>query len=162
MNTLQADKRAAVTAYRNSGDEVKSVLAILFGSEIFSQKVTDRVKTFEDACAENGTDPNDPRFSQGTPDEIAYKKLKEISRALNEGKKLSFADSNQRKWYPWFVYEGSGFRFNGAFYALTNASSAGGSRLCVHSSELAQYLGTQFIDLFNQFMLTDRTEDLPF
>lgn len=115
-------------------------------------KITDRVKTFEDACEEIGEFPMDEKFISGTPDEIAYKKLKVVSEALNEGVILSYANPDQKKWYPWFLYGGSGFRFGGTDCDNSCTHTAGGSRLCYATSELAKYAGTQFIDLYNQLL----------
>ena len=44
-------------AYKKGNDCVKSTLMNLFGEEVCAPKnVMDRVKTFEDACIETGTD----------------------------------------------------------------------------------------------------------
>jgi hypothetical protein len=114
--------------------------------------VTERIKTFEDACNETGINPLLFLDSSCTPDELAYRKLKVIAKALNKGVELTFANSDQKKWYPWFEYKGSGFRFYGAYYGYTISNTAGGSRLCYASEELARYAGTQFIDLYNQLL----------
>lgn len=152
MQTLQIDQKNAKKLYPNASPEFKQMLTDTFGEKFFSEKITDRVKTFEAACEITGEDPDDDKFSDGTPDEIAYKKLKVIAKALNEGKVLSYADSNQKKWYPWFEYSGSGFRFYDTYCVCTYTLTSGGSRLCFHSDELAKYAGTQFIELYNQFL----------
>ncbi len=152
MQTLQIDEKNAKKLFVNASPEFKLMLTDTFGENFFNQKITDRVKTFEDACTETGDDPEHEKFSTGDPDDIAYQKLKVIAKALNEGKVLSFADSKQRKWYPWFEYSGSGFRFVVAGYVCTHTSTAGGSRLCFNSEELAKYAGTQFIELYNQLL----------
>jgi len=120
METLQISKANALSAYKKADKKVKELLEELFGKQALSTEVTDRIKSFEDACSQTGTDHNDPNFSTGTTDEIAYKKLKVIALALNEGTVLSFADSNQRKWYPWFEYSGSGFRFFVTYYVIAS------------------------------------------
>lgn len=152
MQTLQIDAKKAKKLYPTATAEFKEMLIDSFGEKFFSEKITDRVKTFLDACDVIGEDSEDDKFSTGTSDEIAYKKLKVIAKALNEGAVLSFADSNQRKWYPWFQYSGSGFRFGDTAYDGTNTGAAGGSRLCFHSEELAKYSGIQFIELYNQLL----------
>lgn len=152
METLPISKANVLSAYKKADKKTKELLEELFGKQTLSTKVTDRIKTFEDACAETGEDPDNQKFHTGTPDEIAYNKLKVVIAALNEGVVLSFADSNQRKWYPWFEFKVSGFRFHGTYYVITTTGANGGSRLCFHSEELAQYAGTQFIELYNQFL----------
>jgi hypothetical protein len=56
-----------------------------FGEKFFHQKITDRVKIFEDACEVLGLFPNAVAQDDDTIDEAAYKKLKVIAKALNEG-----------------------------------------------------------------------------
>jgi hypothetical protein len=115
MKVLEIKHDSALKAHSAADDAGKKLLENLLGPEVFKikkEKVTDRVKTFEDACAEVGEDPTDENFSEGTVDEIAYKKIKVIVRALNEGWKPDWNNSNQYKWYPWFyLNEPSGFRF---------------------------------------------------
>ena len=152
METLQISKANALSAYRKADKKVKELLEELFGKQVLSTEVTERIKSFEDACLELGIDSTDANFSTGTVDEIAFKKLKVIAAALNEGTVLSFADSNQRKWYPWFEYSGSGFRFRGTDFDITLACTTGGSRLCFHTEKLAIYAGKQFIDLYNDLL----------
>ena len=72
--------------------------------------VTERIKTFEDACAKLGD--KHPLVTQyrliaggyegeeETDDLIAYLKLRIITTALNEGWKPKFTEDEQR-WYPW-------------------------------------------------------------
>ena len=74
--------------------------------------VTERIKTFDDACAELGD--KHPLITQyrliaggyegeeETDDLIAYLKLRIITTALNEGWKPQFTKSELR-WYPWFI-----------------------------------------------------------
>ncbi len=152
MEALQINTENALKAYYDADNNGKLLLQNLFGKAIFSKKITDWFESFEDGCALTGEDPNDQKFFTGTPDEIAYKKLKVIVRALNEGTVLSYADPNQRKWYPWFEYSGSGFRFYVASYGYSFAYSSGGSRLCFHNEELAVFAGKKFIALYNQLL----------
>lgn len=152
MQQLKIDELKAKALYPTASKEFKAMLEDSFGKDFFSQKITDRVKSFEDACLLTGRVADDADFHTGTPDEIAYKKLKVIALALNEGVTLSFANSNQKKWRPWFEYSGSGFRFYDTYCGFTFTTATGGSRLCFHSEELARYAGTQFIDLYNQLL----------
>lgn len=150
MEQLIIDKKLAKKLYPKADQELRDLLLGKFGETTFTEKITDRIKTFEDACELLGFSP---AFSDlDGPDEIAYKKLKIIIRALNEGWVPDWNNSNQRKWAPWFEYSSSGFRFHAAAYALTYTDSTGGSRLCFASEELAIYAAKQFVDLYNQFL----------
>lgn len=149
---LVIDEDKAKEMYSSADTNLKSILEETFGKKHFMPKVTDRVKTFEDACREVGEYPDDAKFNSDTQDEIAYKKIKVIAAALNEGVVLSFANHSQRKWRPWFQHDGTAFRFGGSGCAFVRTHSAGGSRLCFASEELSNYAGKQFIDLYNQLL----------
>jgi len=151
MKNLQLDKTTALKIFKKSSDEVKEILISTFGAECFSQKITDRIKTFEDACAEIGPFPSSIFNEFDTSDETAYKKLKIVIKALNEGWVPDWNDTNQKKWYPWFSLT-SGFGFSGSLYFCTITCAGVGSRLCFKNEELATYAGTQFIDLYEQFL----------
>ena len=120
-----------------------------------STNIMDRIKSFEDACKETGDDPNDKKFHYGSLHIIAIEKLIIICKALNEGVKLSFRNKDQKKWYPYMIFEGSGFRLYGAGYGYSIAHSAFGSRLCVDTQTKAEYLGTHppFVKLYNEMMI---------
>lgn len=155
METLQINKANALKAFNKAGTEVKELLTALFGKETFSQKVTDRVKTFEDACNELGIDPNrilhlgNEHHRQDIVSLNAYQKLIIIARALNEGWTPDWTDRSQYKYYPWLEYSGSGF--SGTDCDISSSAAAVGSRLCFKSVELAKYAGTQFEKEYNEF-----------
>lgn len=129
-----------------------------FGKDLFSQDVTERVKTYLDACHELGREPLDEKklLELGlTEHDIAYQKLAIVTEALNEGQKLNVCDANVKRWYPWFKPNGSpsSFAFCGSYCDCAYASAGGGSRLCLKSEKLSNYCGKQFIDLWKQFIL---------
>lgn len=157
MDTLQINKANAIKAYNAADENGKVLLVALFGNDILTpQKITDRVKSFEDACNVLGIEPDDevPYTDPTEPDRIAvnaFAKLIVITRALNEGWTPNWNKSNQYKWYPWFYMDDPGFRFSGADYA-TDTYSTGGSRLCFSSEELAKYAAKQFLDVYKEMM----------
>ena len=78
-----------------------------------NRPITERVKTFEDACRELGEDHpfvlayqntnlRDPEVAEENRDILAYMKLRIIVAALNEGWKPQFTEDEWR-WYPWFT-----------------------------------------------------------
>lgn len=146
---LKLDRQTAKKLFPSSPAFFQETLKATFGESTFSMKVTDRIKSFEDACEDQGLNPNDPIFTTGTPDVIAYNKLtKAIIPSLNEKWTPDWNNSNQRKWYCWFKYDGSGFRFYDSRYGLVFSSV--GSRLCFKSEELAVYAAKQFQNEYNQ------------
>lgn len=119
-------------------------------------KITDRVKTFEDACEVEGLDPValvKIWKSQGdTTDEIAYKKLKIITKVLNEGWVRNMFNTSEWKYYPYLdLSSGSGFSFDRTFFWY--ASTYMGCRLCFKNRELAEYAGRTFINEYKEFLL---------
>jgi hypothetical protein len=152
METLKISKQKALQLYPKASVEFKELMEETFGKDFFSKKITDRVKTFEDACEIIGEDPNDKKYTMGEVDVIAYQKLKVIAKVLNEGWSPDWNNSNQYKWFPWFYMNNPGFRFSAAYCDYTGTHSAGGSRLCFQSEELAKYAGNQFLELYNQLM----------
>lgn len=118
------------------------------------KKITERIKTVDDLLSMYGMSREefDKQYDNLSSDEKAYKLLKLLCSALNEGWKPDWDNPNELKYYPWFEMGGSsGFRF----YDYSYWRSAVGSRLCFKSKELAEYAGKQFIDLYKQFMLSD-------
>lgn len=153
MQSLQIDEKKARGLYKGAAPEFKAMLIDSFGEKFFSEKTIDRIKTFADACEEMGISPNDAIFSTGTPDEIAYKKLKVVRNALNpKGWVADWNNNNQRKWAPWFYLNVPGFRFLASFYDVSDTYATGGSRLCYESQELCDYAAAQFIDLYKQWL----------
>lgn len=121
----------------------------------------DRVKTFEDALAlaDEQTREEYLKSVEGfnTPDEIAYKKLKLITKVVNEGWVADYKNFDQRKYFLW-----GGHLRNGAVAGLLCAYcdfSSGawyvnvGSRLNFKSREIAEYVGDQFLDIWNEYLL---------
>ena len=121
-------------------------------------KVTDRVKTYEDACKKLGRQQynEDQLMKLGlTKNDIAYQKMVVIVEALNEGWKPDVCDRNVYRWYPWFVTNGSpsSFAFDVSHYAYSHAIAGSGSRLALKSEELANYCGKQFVELWKEMLL---------
>ena len=107
MRTLQIKQDSLLAAFRNAGKEGKQVLSDLFGKQVaLYDNITDRVKSFEDACQVLGISTNVPEV-KGLPRKhqkaiIANYKLIVIAEALNEGWKPNWQDSDEYKYYPWF------------------------------------------------------------
>lgn len=120
--------------------------------------ITKRVKTYADACTVLGIEPiNEEVFTKlgFTKDEIAYRKLKTVVEALNEGWRPDWSDSSDYKYWNWFAYNPSsaGFGYAYSHYAPAATTTTVGSRLCFKTRELATYAGRQFEDLYNDFFL---------
>ena len=162
METVSIDKEKVLALYKKSNAANKKALEEVFTKSYFIGKITDRVKTFQDACAELGLKPSDNLIgyvdvasSKDLFSIEAYARLIIIIRALNEGWVPDWTDSNQTKYYPWFdmraAPSGSGLSFN--VYVNAYTDSGVGSRLCLKSAELAKYVATQFNNEFKDFFI---------
>lgn len=88
---------------------------------------------------------------------IALNELFTIAQAWNKEDEFEpdFSNSNQYKYFPWFVYNNgaAGFVCANASATATYASAYVGSRLCFKTPERARQFGEQFIDLWNDVLL---------
>lgn len=159
MRTLQIKQDSLLAAFRNAGKEGKQVLSDLFGKQVaLYDNITDRVKSFEDACQVLGISTNVPEV-KGLPRKhqkaiIANYKLIVIAEALNEGWKPNWQDSDEYKYYPWFdMSNPAGVGYSYTYITASNTYATIGSRLCLKNRELAIYFGQTFTDLFNDSLL---------
>lgn len=159
MRTLQIKQDSLLVAFRNAGKEGKQVLSDLFGKQVaLYDNITDRVKSFEDACQVLGISTNVPEV-KGLPRKhqkaiIANYKLIVIAEALNEGWKPNWQDSDEYKYYPWFdMSNPAGVGYSATYTTASHTLANFGSRLCLKNRELAIYFGQTFTDLFNDSLL---------
>jgi hypothetical protein len=126
--------------------------------------ITERVKTFEDACKVLGLNPENIPIVEHLPEKdrksiIAYYKLTVIIRALNEGWEPDFLNWKQDKYWNWFYVEHHGASAGiGCAYSYvvpSCAAAAVGSRLCFKTRELAIYAREQFRDLYFEYLFID-------
>lgn len=117
------------------------------------KKITDRIKTFEDAMVATG-ETQIPSFSDIPGSQrtyhIALYKMIIIVKALNEGWIPDWDNFSECKWRPWFVMSPSGFAFRASHCAHELSDAGSGSRLCLKSAALSDYCGTQFLDLWKE------------
>ena len=111
----------AKAALKTADESVKKVLLALLpelneteAQTAANRPITERVKTFEDACRELGEDNHfveqyrvieeNSDFTSDGHDIFTYLKLRIIAAALNEGWKPQFTEDEER-WYPWFMQD---------------------------------------------------------
>lgn len=179
INQKQQNELTAV--YTQLNDKQKAVLNDIFGEDTFKPKdIRERVKTFEDACTVLGIDPDEwkKRHLMFDKDVLAYLKLRVIAKALNEGWYPKFTE-DERRYYPWFyiitkekydnlsaeekrrcvgraynvAYAYGGLVSANANHASSYSFTYYGARLAFSNYDLAVYAGTQFIDIWADFVL---------
>jgi len=144
----------AKRVYNQAPSWYKEVLEDEFGKEKLTKREFTDIKTIEDARLATGHSAGYLKMSDPeSQDEWAYRMIKMIAKAINNGWIPDWSNTNQAKWYPYFkvLPSGSGFSDSNTddLYELTGV----GSRLCFESSEKAEYAAKQFEDLYTQFLL---------
>jgi hypothetical protein len=127
------------------------------------ENITERVKTFEDACKVLGLDPENLPVVEHLPEKdrksiAAFYRLTIITRALNEGWEPDFSDWNQRKHWNWFYVETGavrGFSFATTDYVASYSTAYAGARLCFKTRKLATYAHEQFRDLYFEYLFIE-------
>lgn len=137
----------------NGGDiQVKQFPSPLLQPKKF-EHYTD-IKTFDDACACVGIDPKSFHESRKnlSDDTYAYEQLKVISKALNGGTHMDYTDTDVYKYYPYFKAVGSSVGFSSYDFRCDLTISVVGSRLTYKTSDIAEYAGKQFLDIYNKYI----------
>ena len=122
------------------------------------KNVKERILTFEDVLKELKINPANflLRLEDLSPDEVAYRRLKLIIKAFNEGWEPDWNNSSEYKYYAYFTMgsaSGAGFSYDAC--DLWSTGSGAGSRLCFKSGELAKHVGQLFIDDYRDFLTTN-------
>lgn len=155
-------EEAQDTVKKLTEDEGNGSIFDYFYKEEDYEEITDRVKTYEDACKVLGVEPINEQNAKAQgfrSDEIARRKLETIAAALNEGWKPDWNNTDQYKYYPYFyIQENAKGAYAGLSYAATYSAATStdaniGSRLCFYASRLARYAGNQFTDLYEQILI---------
>ena len=122
--------------------------------------IDDYPLTFGDACKFLGI-PESAIALKGdngiAKSAVAFYKLAIIAKAWNkiDGFVPDFSNSDQYKYFPWFVYETkpAGFVYANTDYAASDTGADVGSRLCFKSSATARKFGETFTALYNEMFL---------
>ena len=133
-------EEAQDTVKKLTEDEGNGSIFDYFYKEEDYEEITDRVKTYEDACKVLGVEPINEQNAKAQgfrSDEIARRKLETIAAALNEGWKPDWNNTDQYKYYPYFYIQenakgkgSAGLSYAITFHAATLTSALIGSRLC--------------------------------
>lgn len=156
-------EEAQDTVKKLTEDEGNGSIFDYFYKEEDYEEITDRVKTYEDACKVLGVEPINEQNAKAQgfrSDEIARRKLETIAAALNEGWKPDWNNTDQYKYYPYFYIQenakgkgSAGLSCADAHCTAAYTTARIGSRLCFYASRLARYAGNQFTDLYEQILI---------
>ncbi|MCK9477263.1 MAG: hypothetical protein M0R46_15205 [Candidatus Muirbacterium halophilum] len=148
--TLNLSIDEAKLLHKEATLERKLELEELF-PELKPISIIDRVKTYEDALEVLRRDHFDENNLY--PREIARRKLEIIIEALNEGWKPDFNKIKQSKWYCCFYESETGIGFSFSNNSPANAITYFGVLFCLKDKKLADYIGKQFIYLYEEMLL---------
>lgn len=160
--------------------EVDGKMVAVLVDDKDERPVTERVKTFEDACKEVGIDA-EKWLEEHKDDDVnllAFLKIRIIVEALNEGWKPKF-DGEEYRYAPYFYYytkeevdnmdedeksrllyvggdasNGSvcGLSASDGDVAFSDSDAYIGARLALKSRDLALYCGNQFYEIWIDFL----------
>lgn len=125
-------------------------------------QMIEKIKTFKDACIELRIPVKKIALNDTVSDIAnsadAFYQLCIIIRALNQNWIPDLKDWRQDKWYNWFYVDFSrgasaGLATSYAIHAPSYAYADVGGRLCLKSKALAIYARTQFLSLYEQYLL---------
>lgn len=120
--------------YNASDAKQKKVLDKFFTRP---KSIMDSVNSFEDACKILAIDKADVFNSKfDSPNDIAFKKLKVIIKALNDGWYPNWENENEYKYWIWWTMKG-GFSHPDVNCNLTSTYVP--SALCLKTRELAEH-----------------------
>lgn len=156
MNTqLVISLNKAIELYPTASPELKVILEESFGKNNLQLDITERVCYLKDACKELGISYKNLLISLSglSTDTYAYECLKIITKVLNEGWVANWEDGNQKKWFPWFRMSSLGFEFHAAYRVSSFPAAGDTSRLLFKDEKTAIYAGTQFLNLYKDYIL---------
>ncbi len=154
---LTINTSTVIEKYNNVDGNGKKALESLFGVEMFSNNIS-KIKTFQDALKVVGKISKEAKTLSEYKGKdkylvaaCAFTQLTIIAKALNQGWEPDWSNSDQNKYFPYFIHKSgvglSFYDFDGWF-----THTAVGSRLCFKSSELAEYAGKQFESIYLEFL----------
>lgn len=151
---IEISKENAFAAHKGGNKEQKQFLEMLLGKKTFlPEDITERIKSYEDACEEQGLDPNELPWTNPKNDlqrkENADHKLNVIGDALRQIWKADFSNSDN-KYYAYFEKKSSGSGLSFIDVHSTRTFTCVGARRSFPTYKLAEYYGKQFIDLHTE------------
>lgn len=150
---MKIEKEKAIKLYPDAPQWLKDELEDEFGNEFWIIKSYKKIKTLEDALIANGSTlaEFDKKVKGWPHDTMCYEARKEIAKAIRGDWEPDWADTSDRKWFPYFVLSsGCGFSYSDYFYDYSHTFV--GSRLCFPTEEQSDYFGKNFTEYHEGFL----------
>ena len=145
MTTIKTKVENVLNAHEKGSQSDKELLEKLY-PELFKRNVRDLVNSYKEACEYNKSIYNDS--ASGST------KVKEVVKAFRNGWVVDYANSNQGKYYPYFIYKvGSGFSLH--FVCDESTSTLVGAPFVSENAEICRYIAThpEFLKYYNEMLL---------
>jgi hypothetical protein len=160
MQTFPIDKPRVLTLYSKSDCSGQELLKKAFGEKFF-MPVQERIQSFEDACEDQGLNPDEIRAQYASIPEpfrkqaITRRELLTIAKSWREGWEPDYDNGSQEKWLCWIIRDSTnpaGFRFLVSYCDGTYTDAGAGSGLCMATEKLATAFTKQFLPLLAVLM----------
>ena len=126
---------------------------------INDNRIIKYIKTFEHVCLLLNIDINkfNEKYKYLTKSEIAQYKLLLINKVFNEDWLEDYNNSNQYKYTPYFIFKNGSFSYNdyGNWFGVSCVGFGWGFK----NKELCEYVGKQFIEIYNDWLMRDNVID---
>ena len=161
MTTLKLEDSKARDLYNKSTPEFKAILEDSFGKDFFLQKITDRIKGWDDVCKEKGMHPvADLPFPAPKNDHQeavnAFHICTLAREVLNDGWRSDFGNNVRYILYPDVIKDNSrpsGFRLSFGAFTYPSAATVAGARLEFASREIAKHFFDCFLEHYEKLIL---------
>lgn len=143
----------ARSLYIDASKEFKELLEENFGKAFFRTDPKEWVNDFSDVLEYHNINETDfnIKCSGLTNDEVAYRKIKLIVAAYNDGWKPDWNDSYEYKYYPWVLLGDTDSGFFLHFVDNVLVSSGVGSHLVFKEREHAEDAFRKFTAIYKDF-----------
>jgi len=147
---LELDDQTARSIYKIADIATKLVLESNWGKEFFSEKLSDRIKSYVDVCKELCRPILTIKDFKFLPENQRAKALanhqwENISELFNQGWKPDFTNINQAKYYVWYERKSTGWVV--CYFSDRGYYSICGSGFYFKDSETALYVANTFLPI---------------
>jgi hypothetical protein len=159
MKTTQVPltDQQALELHKGSNQAIITILEEIYGKDFFYNKITDKIKGFDDILKLSGQTLNNviPYAEPKNPKQIALNGVAKsylFVEVINEGWEPDYDNPNQKKYEPIFKWNGKGFGFSRTNCVVTYTNTYVGSRLVFETAEKAEFAARTFIDIYNEHL----------
>ena len=152
MKNFEANPELVLESYKAGTDSDRKLLVKIFGNDNLEDNEWKRL--FKEFCKESGLnyDALMEKWDGEEDDEIAYKMIKRILKYHNKSWVADITNPNQKKWYPWFVWDKqSGFGLSYTDYYATYSNTGVGSRLYSETQQITIDVAKKYLPIYKKF-----------